>query len=111
MKTVSRTKRRLKKRVFRSSSTFFQATAIAFLSQPNPGKFAAPSLNESNLNSISSSCASQSPLQCGSSHTASSASDVHTLRDEVVMLKTILSQWQERVAQARSVSATQINSF
>ena len=78
---------------------------MAFLGQPNTGKFAISNLTESSFHSASSSCASQSPLFSGQGHAAAASGlEAHKLREEVAMLKGILVQWEERVAQARSVS-------
>ena len=129
---------------------FFQAAAAAFLSQPNPGKFSAPSFtdlassmspvgNGNNISSMignginghnisgsnvngnalsnslnSSGGMSQSPFGTGMfglNGYNTNNSEMQRLKDELMINKAKVAQWEDGIAQARNVSSLQLRAF
>ncbi|XP_064634085.1 RING finger protein unkempt homolog [Lineus longissimus] len=83
-----------------------ELAAAAFLSKPNPGKYAVPSYSD--MNSTSSSMSprtslAQSPLiMSGPFSSAAASNEVQRLREELSSNKAKLASWEEGIAQARS---------
>ena len=82
--------------------------AAAFLSQPNPGKYSAPGYS-TDFNSMSPSSnpgLPASPLIGAATYSAGGLNgyELQRVRDELVANKMKLSQWEDGIAQARSVS-------
>jgi hypothetical protein len=96
------------------SVLLFQAAA-AFLSKPNPGKYAVPSYSDINTPSSSMSprtSLAQSPLiMSGPFSSAAASNEVQRLREELASNKVKLTSWEEGIAQARSVSAHSITLY
>lgn len=80
--------------------------AVAFLSQPNPGKFSAPGYSANDYGSSMSprGSISQSPLLGGSAFGVNGYTEVQRLKEELATNKAKLQQWEESISQARGVS-------
>ncbi|XP_074649175.1 putative E3 ubiquitin-protein ligase UNKL [Tubulanus polymorphus] len=85
--------------------------AAAFLSQPNPGKYAMPSMNDlyasvsnTTVSPRTQSSSSQSPLMMnsGSPFGNNPSSEIQRLRDELASNKAKLVSWEDGINQARS---------
>ena len=87
---------------------FILQAAAAFLSQPNPGKYSAPGFSDfissmSPRNSISQSPLITAGFTNGMVNGGGNYNEVQRLREELQQNKTKMSQWEERIGQARAV--------